>query len=122
MERTVKTKNTELASIDKNMRQRESVLRLILSAFLVSVLLIDPSIQLKIFYVVSSLYLFTTALIKWDPIYAMLGEHRANVESSGSAVSMVLMRPSNIDEVESRAGIFSANDSGESEGERKKAG
>ena len=64
--------NDAFISIDENMQYRESFVRLFLTASLLSVIFVDPTIQLKFLYVVPALYLYTTALMKWDPIYALL--------------------------------------------------
>lgn len=76
METKANAMNAILKSTDENMRNLDVAARLFLSASLLSVFFVDPAIQHKILYVVPALYLFTSAIMKWDPIYAVLRNYR----------------------------------------------
>ena len=119
METNIETKKPFISSVAENMQQRESLIRLILSALLVSAIFIDPAIQHKILFADSSLYMFTTAIMKWDPIYALLREYRANGDSSEAAIRTESFQ---MFDIESGDGISAANDSAESENELKNTG
>ena len=58
--------NDALLSTDENIGRKEVIIRLTLSAFLLSVIFVNPAIAHKILYVVPALYLYTTAILQWD--------------------------------------------------------
>jgi hypothetical protein len=72
METNANAMNAIFKSTDENMRNLDMAARLFLSALLLSVIFVDPAIQHKMLYVVPALYLYISAIMKWDPIYAVL--------------------------------------------------
>lgn len=56
-----------------NMKTGEAVFRLVLAAALIAVLIADPSMEYKMLLVVAAVYLFTTAITRWEPLYAGMG-------------------------------------------------
>ena len=119
MKTKVVTKNNAAVSVDENVGQRETIVRLVLSAALVSVLFVDTTIPHKILYVVPAIYLYTTAIINWDPVYALLRSYRATGTSSEQITQM---ENANAGDVGLRSDKYAVNDSHEFEGGLKKAG
>jgi hypothetical protein len=68
----VKVVNDAYIPLDENMSRWEALIRMVLSAALVGVLFAQPAIGFKILFVMLSVYLFATAIIKWDPAYALV--------------------------------------------------
>jgi len=97
MNRQFEMMNDVDSIVNENMRQRESVVRLMLSAALLSVFFIYPAMPFKFLYVVPALYLFTTALVKWDPVYAILKHFQVNYKSQKVEDKMMSSRMVDVD-------------------------
>lgn len=68
--------NDAFFPIAENMKAKDMTARLILAAVSLTVLLTKPSIEIMNILVVMSVYLFTTAVLRWDPIYSLAGVRR----------------------------------------------
>lgn len=98
---------------DANITRREAVIRVLLSAALLSVFFIDPLMPLKIIFVVPALYLFVTAIMHWDPGYAFIQIRKAAKPTD---------EPSNLIEAIIQENSDAANDPGGPGHGNKKAG
>lgn len=72
MNTRVELANAAVCFVAENMRPRESVLRLLASGFVVLLPFSDPGLSAKILPVVVAVYLFVTAILRWDPLYAVI--------------------------------------------------
>lgn len=72
MNTRVELANDAVNFVAENMRPRESLLRLLASGFVVLLPFSDPALSVKILPVVAAVYLFVTAILRWDPLYALI--------------------------------------------------
>jgi hypothetical protein len=81
-----------------NMTQTESIVRFVLSAALIGVIFLDPHMSFKILCVVPALYLFTTALLRWDPVVALLKQLHSGPATQKSADNLMSSRMVDVDQ------------------------
>ena len=111
--------NDTFIPVDKNMKVRDAATRLLLTAGLIGTLFTVQSIQYLDLLVLAITYLFTTAITRWDPIYALLGLRLADDQQSN---------PGDMSEGSVRSGIgqhggnTAANDTHNAEKHLRKAG
>ncbi|MDT8383439.1 MAG: DUF2892 domain-containing protein [Gammaproteobacteria bacterium] len=72
MNTRVELANDAINFVAENMRPQESVLRLLASGFVVLLPFSDPALSVKLLPVVAAVYLFVTAILRWDPLYAVI--------------------------------------------------
>jgi hypothetical protein len=65
--------NDAFLSISENMGKKDAFLRYLLTAFLIGILLAVPPVRDLDPITIAANYLFTTTLMRWDPIYALFG-------------------------------------------------
>ena len=119
METKASTMNDSFISMKVNIRNIEMVIRLILSVCLFGVFFVDPSIQHKMLYVVPALYLFASAFMKWDPLYATLRIIRDDQVSNTTSIQM---ENRDVERATSENDVRAANDPHRSEDGMKEAG
>lgn len=65
--------NHAFFSVAENMKTKDAIARLLFVTISVFVMLNKPAVlDIDILEIVS-VYLFTTAILRWDPIYALIG-------------------------------------------------
>ena len=65
--------NDAFVSVAENMKAKDAVLRLLLTAVLIGALVTVQPIQYLDSMVPVLAYLFTTAITRWDPLYSLFG-------------------------------------------------
>lgn len=73
MNTRIRIMNDAFMSISENMGKKDAFSRYLLTAILIGMLLAVPPISYLNPITIAANYLFTTALMRWDPIYALLG-------------------------------------------------
>jgi hypothetical protein len=119
MNTKVKVVNDAATLLTENISPWEVLTRTVLSAGLVGVLFVQPTQGSKILFVVLSVYLFATAIVKWDPAYA-LGK-RLRVEKV-SLPSLEGLKRAFIEEVVTDSGRKAVNDPPGDSADCKRAG
>ena len=119
METNANRMNNRFQPIHENIRNVESIIRLIFSALLISMIFVYPDLQQKMLYVVPALYLFTSALMKWDPLYAGFKSIRNDRMPTSTSIRM---EAKDIQDAASGSNSRASNDPHRSEDRLKKAG
>lgn len=65
--------NDAYFSVAENMNEKDVIARLLLVAISVAALLGEPAVLLLNLLMIAAVYLFTTAILRWDPFYALVG-------------------------------------------------
>lgn len=77
--------NDAFVSVAENMQAKDAITRLLLTAVLIGTLIVVQPIQYLGLIALVIIYLFTTAITRWDPLYAMLGLRLADEQKSKTA-------------------------------------
>ena len=119
MNTTIDVMNDASISVSENIQAKHAIVRLMLVAALIGTMLVAPPVQYMIALVVAMTYLFTTAILRWDPLYALFAPRPADSE-----VTLPLNQYADIvrNDIGSQGTDWAANDSHEPGHEMKKAG
>jgi hypothetical protein len=79
--------NDTYISVAENMKGKDAASRLILAAACLATLFITPIIPAINLLEILAVYLFSTAIIRWDPVYAIAGIRLNNESSKTNAYS-----------------------------------
>lgn len=74
--------NDDFAFFAVNMKTTEAIIRLVFAATLIGVLMAEPTMAYKMLLVVVAVYLFTTAITRWEPLYAWMGRNPMKTDVS----------------------------------------
>lgn len=119
MNTKIRSVNDAFLSISENMGKKDAFTRYLLTAALIGILLAVPPVLYLNPITIAANYLFTTALMRWDPVYSLLGISFAYEESSVFAMQIEAKIRHDLG-VRAFDGV--ANDSHHSSNKLKKAG
>jgi hypothetical protein len=111
--------NDTFISVAENIQVKDAAARLLITAVLIAGLLSAPPVHYMGTMVAAVAYLFTTAIMRWDPLYALLGLGLLEKKPSYSARQS---EGSVSHDVDSRKASQAANDAYADEDHLKKTG